>query len=78
MWNHKTKKKSQMVFEDYEDAFKRQEFQNRDFSNHKKDCPIQWLRMIWNNSAFSYIYRNIKGDLNDCFEEAGKWFWTNL
>ena len=27
-----------------------------------------------NNSAFSYIYRNIKGDLNDCFEEAGNGF----
>ena len=27
-----------------------------------------------NNSAFSYVYRNIKGDLNDSFEEAGEGF----
>ena len=27
-----------------------------------------------NNSAFSYVYRGIKGDLQDCFEEAGKGF----
>ena len=27
-----------------------------------------------NNSAFSYVYRSIKGGLNDCFEEAGKGF----
>jgi endonuclease/exonuclease/phosphatase family metal-dependent hydrolase len=27
-----------------------------------------------NNSPFSYVYRNIKSDLNDCFEEAGTGF----
>ena len=27
-----------------------------------------------NNSAFSYVYRSIKGDLNDSFEEAGSGF----
>ena len=27
-----------------------------------------------NNSAFSYVYRNVKGNLNDSFEEAGKGF----
>jgi endonuclease/exonuclease/phosphatase family metal-dependent hydrolase len=25
-----------------------------------------------NNSAYSYVYRNIKGTLKDSFEEAGK------
>ncbi len=27
-----------------------------------------------NNSAFSYVYRSIKGDLKDTFEEAGSGF----
>jgi endonuclease/exonuclease/phosphatase family metal-dependent hydrolase len=27
-----------------------------------------------NNSAFSYVYRNIKGTLKDSFEEAGSGF----
>ena len=27
-----------------------------------------------NNSAFSYVYRSIKGTLNDSFEEAGSGF----
>jgi endonuclease/exonuclease/phosphatase family metal-dependent hydrolase len=27
-----------------------------------------------NNSAFSYVYRNIKGKLRDTFEEAGQGF----
>lgn len=27
-----------------------------------------------NNSPFSFVYRNIKGNLQDCFEEAGKGF----
>jgi endonuclease/exonuclease/phosphatase family metal-dependent hydrolase len=27
-----------------------------------------------NNSAYSYVYRSIKGKLNDAFEEAGSGF----
>jgi endonuclease/exonuclease/phosphatase family metal-dependent hydrolase len=27
-----------------------------------------------NNSAYSYVYRSIKGKLKDSFEEAGKGF----
>jgi hypothetical protein len=27
-----------------------------------------------NNSAYSYVYRNVKGKLKDCFEEAGTGF----
>jgi endonuclease/exonuclease/phosphatase family metal-dependent hydrolase len=69
------KEKSQMVFGRLRDAFKRQEFQTEIFSNHKKDCPYPMIICgDMNNSAFSYIYRNIKGDLNDCFEEAGNGF----
>ena len=27
-----------------------------------------------NNSAFSYVYRNVRGDLKDAFVEAGRGF----
>jgi endonuclease/exonuclease/phosphatase family metal-dependent hydrolase len=42
---------------------------------HKKDCryPIIICGDM-NNSAFSYVYRGIKGQLNDSFEEAGTGF----
>jgi len=67
--------KSQMVFGRLRDAFKRQENQMEIFVNHKKDCTYPLIICgDLNNSAFSYIYRNIKGDLNDCFEEAGHGF----
>lgn len=69
------KEKSQMVFGRIRDAFKRQEFQMEIFVNHKKDCRYPLIICgDMNNSAFSYIYRNIKGNLNDCFEEAGHGF----
>ena len=67
--------KSQQVFTRIRDAFKKQEQQAAVLVNHKKNCnyPIIICGDM-NNSAFSYIYRTIKGDLNDCFEEAGNGF----
>ena len=45
------------------------------FKEHKKDCPYPIIICgDMNNSAFSYVYRNIKGKLKDSFEEAGKGF----
>jgi hypothetical protein len=31
-----------------------------------------------NNSAYSYVYRNVKGKLKDCFEEAGTGFARHI
>lgn len=64
--------KSQQVFLRIRDAFKKQEKQSEILVAHKKDChyPIIICGDM-NNSAFSYVYRNIKGNLHDCFEEAG-------
>jgi endonuclease/exonuclease/phosphatase family metal-dependent hydrolase len=43
--------------------------------NHKKNCEYPIIICgDMNNSAFSYVYRSIKGSLNDTFEEAGKGF----
>lgn len=67
--------KSQQVFGRIRDAFKKQEQQAELLVNHKKEChyPII-IAGDMNNSAFSYVYRSIKGNLNDSFEEAGKGF----
>jgi endonuclease/exonuclease/phosphatase family metal-dependent hydrolase len=64
-----------LVFGRIRDAFKKQEQQAAVLVSHKKECKYPVIICgDMNNSAFSYIYRNIKGDLNDCFEEAGNGF----
>ncbi|MBP6557499.1 MAG: endonuclease/exonuclease/phosphatase family protein [Flavobacterium sp.] len=69
------KNKSQQVFGRIREAFKKQEQQAAVLVSHKKECKYPVIICgDMNNSAFSYIYRNIKGDLNDCFEEAGNGF----
>lgn len=67
--------KSQQLFKRIRDAFKKQEQQAEILVKHKKEC--QYPVIIcgdMNNSPFSYLYRSIKSDLNDCFEEAGNGF----
>ena len=64
--------KSQLVFIRLRDAFRKQENQSEILVSHKKRCHYPLIICgDMNNSAFSYVYRNIKGNLNDCFEEAG-------
>ena len=67
--------KSQKLFTRISKAFMQQQQQAEIFKEHKKDCiyPIIICGDM-NNSAFSYVYRNIKGKLKDSFEEAGKGF----
>ena len=67
--------KSQRLFSRISKAFKQQQQQAEIIKEHKKDCPYPIIICgDMNNSAFSYVYRNIKGKLNDSFEEAGKGF----
>lgn len=67
--------KSQMVINRISVAFKKQQQQAEIIKNHKKDCEYPIIICgDMNNSAFSYVYRNIKGNLKDTFEEAGKGF----
>ena len=69
------KQKSQQVFIRIRDAFKKQEKQSEILVSHKKGCHYPVIICgDMNNSAFSFVYRNIKGNLNDCFEEAGMGF----
>ena len=56
-------------------AFKQQQEQAAIFKEHEKDCKYPIIICgDMNNSAFSYVYRNIKGTLKDSFEEAGVGF----
>ncbi|MBN8642222.1 MAG: endonuclease/exonuclease/phosphatase family protein [Flavobacteriales bacterium] len=69
------KEKSQLVFNRISEAFKKQQIQAELISEHIKTCTYPLIICgDMNNSAFSYVYRNIKGSLNDCFEEAGNGF----
>ena len=69
------KGKSQLLLGRLQSAFKKQQQQAAILANHKNKCTYPVIICgDMNNSAFSYIYRNIKGDLNDCFEEAGNGF----
>ncbi len=56
-------------------TFKRQQFQSELFLLHKRQCPYKMIICgDFNNTAYSYVYRKIKGDLNDTFKEAGDGF----
>lgn len=67
--------KSKLIFKRISSAFKEQQVQSelieshmKDFKGHKIICGDM------NNSAFSYVYNNIKGDMQDAFVRAGKGF----
>lgn len=67
--------KSKRIFNRLSEAFKTQQIQSEliqshmnDFTGHKIVCGDM------NNTAFSYVYKNIKGTMNDAFVEAGKGF----
>lgn len=67
--------KSKRIFNRLSEAFKVQQIQSEliqshmnDFTGHKIVCGDM------NNTAFSYVYKNVKGTMNDAFVEAGKGF----
>ena len=67
--------KSKYLYFRISKAFKQQQEQAAIFKDHEKNCKYPIIICgDMNNSAFSYVYRNIKGKLKDSFEEAGKGF----
>lgn len=67
--------KSQLFIKRIGLAFTKQQQQAEIIMNHKKNCPYPIVICgDMNNSPFSYVYRNVKGTLNDAFEEAGSGF----
>ncbi len=56
-------------------TFKMQESQTELFLEHKQKCRYKMIVSgDLNNTAYSYVYRKIKGDLDDTFIEAGNGF----
>ncbi|WP_159024120.1 endonuclease/exonuclease/phosphatase family protein [Formosa sp. L2A11] len=56
-------------------SFAMQQAQTELFLEHKKTCKYKMIITgDLNNTAYSYVYRMIRGDLNDTFKEAGNGF----
>lgn len=73
--NGMDQQKSQRILKRMSTAFKEQQLQAEMIMNHKKECKYPIIICgDMNNSAFSYVYRIIRGDLQDSFEEAGSGF----
>lgn len=67
--------KSKVIFKRISAAFEKQQLQAELVEKHKSECPYPMIICgDLNNSAFSYVYRSVKGKMNDAFEEAGKGF----
>ncbi len=73
--NDLNQEKSEIIFKKISKAFAEQQEQATILQEHKNTCQYKVIICgDLNNSAFSYVYRNVKGDLNDAFEQAGKGF----
>lgn len=56
-------------------AFKEQQMQSELIRSHMDDASHRKIICgDMNNSAFSYVYRNVKGELDDAFVQAGQGF----
>lgn len=56
-------------------TFKKQQFQSEMFLLHKRQCKYKMIVCgDFNNTAYSYVYRTIKGNLIDTFKESGNGF----
>lgn len=67
--------KSKFIFKRISQAFSEQQLQSDLIRAHYDACDYPVIICgDMNNSAFSYVYRNIKGNLKDAFEEAGTGF----
>jgi len=69
------KENSEALIKGVGETFKMQQFQTELFLKNKNNCKYPILiGGDFNNTAFSYVYRQIRGDLKDAFKEAGNGF----
>jgi endonuclease/exonuclease/phosphatase family metal-dependent hydrolase len=67
--------KSKVIFKRLSKAFRQQQIQAEMVQKHKSECHYPMIICgDLNNSAFSYVYRSVKGNMKDAFEEAGNGF----
>ncbi len=68
-------RRSEMIFRRITKAFREQQHQAEMVREHSNSSPYPVIICgDMNNSAFSYVYRRIKGNLDDAFEEGGNGF----
>ena len=66
---------SDRLLQRVEQTFKMQQFQAELFIKHKEASPYKMIICgDFNNTAFSYVYKEIKGNLKDAFKVAGNGF----
>ncbi len=66
---------SEKLVNSVSNTFKIQQEQTELFLEHKKQSPYKMIICgDFNNTAYSYVYKRIKGDLQDAFVEAGNGF----
>ncbi|RLD29521.1 MAG: endonuclease [Bacteroidetes bacterium] len=66
---------SERLYKRVVNTFKKQQSQAELFLNHKEKSPYKMIICgDFNNTPYSYVYRKIKGNLTDAFEEAGNGF----
>ena len=69
------KESSERLLKRVAKTFKRQQSQTELFLSHKEKSPYKMIICgDFNNTPYSYVYRKIKGDLVDAFQEAGNGF----
>lgn len=67
--------KSKFIMKRLSLAFGKQQQQSEIIREHFENCPFpKIICSDLNNSAFSYVYRTIKGEMKDAFEEGGTGF----
>lgn len=66
---------SRRIIKRISQAFSEQQLQSELIRSHMDDASHRKIICgDMNNSAFSYVYRNVKGDLQDAFVQAGQGF----
>ncbi len=69
------KESSENLFRKVSKTFAMQQAQTELFLQHKNKCPYKVIIVgDFNNTAYSYVYKEIKGDMQDAFVEAGNGF----
>lgn len=69
------KESSESLFKQVGSTFKKQQDQVELFLKHKSNCTYKTIVTgDFNNTAYSYIYKEVKGDFIDTFKEAGNGF----
>ncbi len=70
-----TKESSENMFRQVSKTFSMQQSQTELFLQHKNRCSYKMIVCgDFNNTAYSYVYKEIKGNLQDAFVEAGNGF----